>query len=222
MRGDSKTKSNARPTNREKYWDLYARTLASSLQNELLSKCTNEPNVTGAYIESWIRMMARNVVGHRFRVSTGAVVRLNLKSPQCDLIIWDPSELPAFFELGDFALVPLLSVKAIIEIKRQGGPKHRKDLAKQLNDRQDLQYKRHFTLGVFASDNDPAPWFDSEERVNDKWLGEYWETNDEPPVTRILNRNEPDLPGIMAFIYFLTQVASQASRELDRSAPSDR
>jgi len=213
---------------RAQYWDLYARAFASSLSNDLLSECVKEPNVTGAYVESWIRAVARSIVGHRFRVSTGTVVRPNWKSPQCDLIIWDPSELPAFFERGDFALVPIRSVRAIIEIKRHGGARNRSALATQLRDRQNLLptiSDMDFILGVFASDSDSTPWFNSEQKANDQWLSEYWSSHAEPPVTRILYKNKPDAPGIMAFIYFLTQVLARqrtgASRGVASKAASD-
>lgn len=63
-------------------------------------------------------------VGHRFRVSTGTVIRSQDKRrelssvPQCDLIVWDPSEMPAVFESAEFPLVRLYSARAIIEVKR--------------------------------------------------------------------------------------------------------
>src|ERR1700675_4881940 len=100
------------------YWDLYARAFAQPLLlNGSLSGFVANPNVTGAYAETWIRSMARNMLGHRFRVSTGAVIRSNDRARgarsvrQCDLIVWDPSEMPAIFESSEFALVPIFSVR---------------------------------------------------------------------------------------------------------------
>ena len=95
---------------RDEYWDLYARAFGQPLQaNGLFSGFVKNPHVTGAYAEAWIRSMTRSMLGHRFRISTGAVIRACDKKrsghvPQCDLIVWDPSEMPAIFESGDFAL----------------------------------------------------------------------------------------------------------------------
>src|SRR4026207_139102 len=71
--------------------------------------------------DGWSESM---VIG--LRLSTGAVIRTtdilkarHLQSvPQSDLILWDPTELPALFQSGDFALVHIQAARAIIEIKR--------------------------------------------------------------------------------------------------------
>jgi hypothetical protein len=115
---------------RDEYWDLYAQAFTRSLQaNGLLSCFVTNQNVTGAYAEAWIRSMTRNMLGHRFRISTGAVIRSCDHLPsrrlskvsQCDLIVWDPSEMPVIFECSEFALVPLFATRAIIEVKRTDG-----------------------------------------------------------------------------------------------------
>lgn len=101
----------------EEHWNLYARACAQYLgANDLLSSFVTNPNITGAYAEAWMRSMARNMLGNRFRISTGAVIRSTDNAPsrglskvsQCDLIVWDPSEMPAIFECSEFALVPFL------------------------------------------------------------------------------------------------------------------
>src|ERR1019366_9656056 len=123
------------------YWDLYTRAFAQPLQaNGLLSDFVTDANVTGAYAEAWIRSTTRNMLGHRFRISTGAVIRATDRSKtrgtgsvcQCDLIVWDPSEMPAIFESSEFALVPFFAARAIIEIKRTG---KRTELAEELKAR---------------------------------------------------------------------------------------
>src|ERR1035438_5952166 len=123
----------------DEYWNLYARAFAQSLQaNGLLSSFVTNQNVTGAYAEAWMRSMTRNMLGHRFRISNGAVIRPcdNIPSrglskvSQCDLIVWDPSEMPAIFECSEFALVPLFSTRAIIELKRTGNKAEREKLTK--------------------------------------------------------------------------------------------
>lgn len=69
-----------------------------------------------------------------------------------------------------------------------------------------------FVLGVIVNDNhDPQPLFNNERRPTRNWLGEHWlHSKGVPPVIRILCNNEPDTAGIMAFIYFLAQVAGYA------------
>jgi hypothetical protein len=156
------------------------------------------------------------MLGHRFRISTGAVIRSadanrgQASVPQCDLIMWDPSEMPAIFESGEFALVPFFAARAIIEIKRTGT---KTELAKELRDRRELLPFFGPILGVVI--NHPQPLFDQVACTSD-WLKHYrtgqphatrYNKAKEPPMTRLLNGNVHDTDGIMAFIYFLAQVA---------------
>jgi hypothetical protein len=202
---------------RDDYWDAYAEAFAQPLQaNGLLAKFVTNPNVTGAYAEAWLRSMTKNMLGHRFRISTGAVIRgadatRGLASvPQCDLIVWDPSEMPAIFESGEFALVPFFAARAVIEIKRTA---KRKELAEQLKERRDRLPAFGPVLGVVI--DHPQRLFDQVECTPD-WLkhfkykaGEQTRYNaaKEPPMTSLLNENARDMVGIMAFIYFLAQLA---------------
>ena len=196
----------------DEYWDLYARAFVQPLQaNGLLSAFVTNPCVTGAYAEAWLRSMARNMPGLRYRISTGAVIRANDSTrdvPQCDLIVWDPSEMPAIFESSEFALVPIFATRAIIEIKRTGTRAERQKLTEQLKARQNLLRtvsQMDFVLGVILNDKDDSqPLFDDEHPPTENWLQERLD----PPVIRILCDNQPDRNGIMAFIYFLAQVAS--------------
>jgi hypothetical protein len=200
------------------YWNLYAQAFAQPFQaNALFSSFVTNPAITGAYAEAYVRSMIKNVLGQCFQISTGAVTRSQDKTrglgslPQCDVIVWDPSELPAIFESGEFALVPLFSVRAIIEIKRTGTKSEREALTQQLKQRQSLlrtASDMQFVLGVLINDDDPQPWFNDGRKPSPDWLKAYWSKNPEtPPVTRLLHNNEPDTNGIMAFIYFLAQVA---------------
>ncbi len=202
------------------YWNLYAQAFAQPFQtNALFSSFVTNTDITGAYAEAYVRLMIKSMLGHRFRISTGAVTRSQDKSrglasvPQCDVIVWDPSELPAIFESGEFALVPLFSVRAIIEVKRTGTKGKRKALTQQLKNRQSLlptMSDMQFVLGVLVDDNDPEPWFNDQHKPSPDWLKDYWLSNPgKPPITRILHNNVPDANGIMAFIYFLAQVTSR-------------
>jgi hypothetical protein len=122
------------------------------------------------------------------------------KVPQCDLIVWDPTILPALFEAGDFALVPFHAVRAVIEIKRATKKKHEGFLA-QLSTLRKVVPTRS-VLGVVIQH--PAPLF--QLPVTPNWL-EWQKTKDGPPVTRLLDkRGNPDTHGVLAFIYFLAQI----------------
>jgi len=188
------------------HWKAYAEAFAQPLQaNGLVSRFVTNPNVTGLYAEAWIRSTAKNMLSHRFRISTGAVIRSNDSYRgldtvcQCDLIVWDPSELPGLFECGEFALVPFAATRAIIEVKRTLSA--RQNLQDQLSERRKLLPQRGQILGVVVSHL--TPLFD---RVCDPaWFSEH---RPDPPMTRLLdNDNRPDTDGILAFIYFLAQVA---------------
>jgi len=202
---------------RDEFWVAYAEAFAQPLQaNGLLSRFVTNQAVTGDYAEAWIRSMTRSMVGHRFRVSTGAVIRASgaiRGVPQCDLIVWDPSEMPAVFESGEFALVPLFAARAIIEVERSMSTTEK--LPEQLKKRTELLPKFGPVFGVVI--NHPKPLFKGECGPN--WLERYkydsptgcYKT-DEPPMTRLLDdENKPDTNGIMAFIYFLAQVAGHTT-----------
>ncbi|MGZ8843511.1 MAG: DUF6602 domain-containing protein [Pyrinomonadaceae bacterium] len=188
------------------HWRTYAEVFAQPLQaNSLLSRFVTEPNVTGAYAEAWIRATAKNMLSQRYRISTGAVIRptdsyRGLDSVcQCDLIIWDPSELPGLFEYGEFALVPFAAARAIIEIKRTLSTPNK--LLDQLRERRRLLEQRQQILGVVVAH--PSPLFDRE--CDPDWLSQH---SSVPAMTRLLDKdNQPDTDGIMAFIYFLAQIA---------------
>ena len=198
------------------YWENFAEAFIHPMTaNGILGNFVSNPNVTGAYAEAWIRSMVSSMLP-RFRISTGAIIKpsdreIDKKSvPQCDLIIWDPSELPALFEEGEFALVPNVSVRAIIEIKRSvSNIEHFK---KQLKLRQNILAPQYYTkvLGVVVSHN--SPLFPQNESVTPTWLQDahlLWSS--EPAKIRLLDAstNQPDTNEIFAFIYFLAQVARQ-------------
>lgn len=201
----------------EDFWNSYACAAQPFQGNGLFSSFVTNPAITGAYAEAWVRSMIRNMLGQRFRISTGAVIRSMdrkrglVSVPQCDVIVWDPSELPAVFECGEFALVPLCAVRAIIEIKRTGNKRQRPKLTQQLKERESLlptSPDYDFLLGVFVNDNDRQPWFNDEGTLRPDWLADYWlKHSGKPPIVRILHKSKPDTNGIMAFLYFLAQVA---------------
>jgi hypothetical protein len=76
------------------FCQAYAEAFGQPLQaNGLLGRFVTNRNVTGAYAEAWVRSMTKNMLGHRFRISTGTVIRSSdeyaglATLPQCDLIV---------------------------------------------------------------------------------------------------------------------------------------
>ena len=206
----SSAKSYQVPEYWQNFWQSYADAFIAPLKsNDLLGKFVKNSAVTGSYGEAWVRSMVRNMLP-QFRISTGAVIRpsdqtRSLRSvPQCDLIIWDPSELPALFEQGEFALVPTHAVHAIIEIKRKCPDMD--GLTEQLQAcRKLLRIDcRSNLLGVVIEN--PKPLF-PQSKVKPDWLNEAkWET--ECATVALLSQEmAPHNEDIMAFIFFLSQVA---------------
>jgi len=196
------------------YWTSFAEVFAHPLRAAgVLSEFVTNSNVTGAYAEAWIRGLITSMSPH-FRVSTGAIIRPmdkkeDLRSiPQLDAIIWDPSELPAIFEQGDFALVPFNSARAIIETKRTCS-----DVSK-LQDQLKRQQKRLIraircnVLGIVVSHE--LSLFDGV--VDPGWLEqEGW--GDSPAMTRLISGDgsKVDADGVFVLIYFLAQIAGHRS-----------
>jgi hypothetical protein len=194
----------------QEFWKDYAEAFAHPLtSNGILSRFVTNQNVTGAYAEVWVKSMVTTMLP-TYRVSTGTVIRSsdrmrNQTNPQCDLIIWDPTVLPALFEKDEFALVPIHSARAIIEVKRTAAPMEK--FQRQLEERRRVLFHeyRRYVLGVVLSHQKSLFQY----RVDENWLDDLSSTSP-PAITRLLNKktNRADPDGMFAFIYFLFQVAS--------------
>jgi hypothetical protein len=193
----------------DQFWSEYAQAYAHPLlHNELLSRFTSNTAVTGAYAESWIWKLASEMLP-KFKVSTGCIIHASDralrrgKQPQIDLIVWDPSELPAIFECGNFALVPSFSVRGVIEVKRSC--KNLKKFESQLEkQRSEIPAKyQKYILGVLVKHHEnPFP-----EKPFPKWCNELG-TACPPPITRIIDsQDEVDRDGVFALIYLLSQIS---------------
>jgi hypothetical protein len=196
-------------TKMQEFWKDYATAFAHPLtSNGILGKFVRNQNVTGAYAEVWVKSLTRSML-HNYRISTGTIIRISDRmskqpNPQCDMIIWSPAELPALFEKDDFALVPIHSARAIIEVKRTCD--HIADFQQQLQERQKaLFYEyRKYVLGVVVSHKTPLFQYSVEEN----WVN-HLDSKSQPAITRLLDKktNQVDPNGVFAFIFFLSQVA---------------
>lgn len=199
------------------YWSRYAEAFATPLRgNGLLGTFVSNPAVTGAYAEAWVHSLAAAMVSN-LSISTGAVIRTTdvvqrrdlRRVPQSDLILWDPSEMPALFRSGSFALVHTQAARAIIEIKRT--TTDITALQKQLS-RQKLrllsEYRRN-VMGVVVAHNRPL----FGEGLEPDWVAKS-RPGDAVRIARLLDRqtSNPDPDGIFALIYFLSHVARQSKQ----------
>lgn len=190
------------------FWKDYAEAFAHPLKsNGILSRFVQNPNITGAYAETWVRFLVKTMLP-RFRLSTGTIIRPSdrvhkgKQNPQCDLIVWDPTQLPALFEQGDFALVPTMSALAIIEVKRTCS--NVEEFEKQLKERRDclLDWRQQNVLGIVVNHKDAL--FGAEATPD--WIKVRGKTKP-PAITRLLDEgNDADANGVFAFIYFLGQL----------------
>jgi hypothetical protein len=194
-----------------RFWQKFAAAFAHPLTaNGALSDFVSNPNITGAYAEAWVRAIVRSMLPPSLRVSTGAIIRASDSTsdlrqvPQIDLIVWDPSELPALFERDEFALVHTQSARAIIEVKRSIGEEGR--CRQQLRDQQHRLLSEYWSnvLCVVISHSVPL----IKVPVRPDWPSQKT-SGDEPEITRLLKTgsSEADTDGIFAFIYFLSYVA---------------
>lgn len=110
-----------------RYFEEIAQVFVQPLQAQgLLQGFTTNSALLGDYGEAWIRELVVKMLPG-LRVSTGTMVRPTdrresaTSTPQIDILIWDPSWMPAVFECGDFAVVRTQSVRGIIEVKRSLG-----------------------------------------------------------------------------------------------------
>lgn len=200
------------------YWSQIAEAFVQPIRSqELLHRFCRNPNVTGAYAESWVRQIARRMTPY-LTVSTGTVGRPtdardnDLQGPQCDVLIWDPTQLPPIFECGDFALVHTQAARGIIEVKRTLSCSMEK-FREQLRERRRClmhEYKR-YVLGVVVSGS-----FDSDQAIFDTKPGEEERYPDQPPVVRLLNDDftQPDETGIFTLIRLLSEIARAPYPEL--------
>jgi len=193
----------------DQFWDEYAEAYVSQiLQNDLFSKFTNNTAATGAYAESWIRNLVNEMLPS-YKVSTGCIIHASDRAlnetdqSQIDLIIWDPSELPAVFEHGSFALVPSFSVRGIIEVKRSCSNLEKFELQlKKQRDEVPQEWKKHI-LGVLVCHN-KNPF---SVQAYPKWCSGV-DVSSTPQITRILDKDgNVDKEGVFALIYLLSQIS---------------
>ena len=202
----------------ESYWRRYADAFAAPLRtNDQLGAFISNTAVTGAYAEAWLRSLIGSQLIN-LRISTGAIIRTSDEThsrdlrtlPQSDIIIWDPSELPALFVAGDFALVHAQSARAIIEIKRSAtDAEGMQEQLKKQRHRLLVPYRRN-VLGVVLS----GPRSLHEVSIVPDWVSRLDPTS-AVPVVRLLADDQPtaDADGIFALIYFLNHVVKHPEKE---------
>lgn len=220
MKPKPKPKETAKERAKEvrRFWRRFAAAFVAPLRaNGELNGFVTNPAVTGAYAEAWVRQLVQTMaVG--LRVSTGTIIKTTdrlLKKdlrrlPQADLILWDPTELPALFESGDFALIHAASARGIIEVKRSTSdlPKVQRQL-RTLRSRLLSEYRKN-VLGVVIAHAQPLFVDD----LTPGWVMDA-EMDADVRMTRLLSRSgsKPDPDGVFALIYFLSHVVRNPSSD---------
>ena len=193
----------------DKYWKRFAETFAHPIgANGLLRDFISNPSVTGAYAEAWVSSLAQQMVTN-LAISTGAIIRISdstddlRRLPQMDLVLWDQTELPALFRVGNFALVHTMAARGIIEVKRSITS------AKGVQAQLDRQRRRLLSeyqqniICVVVSHNSSLGGVPSPD-----WVRESG-SHDPVRIVRLLDTetSKPDVDGIFALIYFLSHLA---------------
>jgi len=189
----------------------FAEAFAHPLQaNGLLGDFVSNSSVTGAYAEAWVRFLAQQMITN-LTISTGAITRKSdsgsvedlRRLPQIDLLLWDHTELPAPFRVGDFALVHALAARGIIEVKRSITTSIEDVHAQLERQRRRLfpEYRKNVLCVVVAH---TAPISGT---LSPGWVPRQ-RAGDPVCVVRLLDGDSrPDVDGIFGLIYFLSHLA---------------
>jgi hypothetical protein len=220
--------------NKEKrqYWKKYLQTLLRPYKTDsMLNQFVTNRAVTGAFGEALVRKLIQQMLPH-LRISTGAILSLrdhvNLeeqdikydKIPQGDLIIWDPSVLPAAIDVGDFALVSNLAARGVIEVKRTNTSikqtreklgKWRQYLSRvpMLHGNKMFMDCQTNILGVVIKHRNSL--------CEEEPLPEMWDWKNrfgKPPVMVRLfgTKYSEDIDGFLTLIFFLAHIAKQPEK----------
>lgn len=206
------------------YWRNYMKGILLPYKiDSVLKYFTSNSAVTGDFGEALIRSFIRSMLPH-LRISTGSVVKVSNRThsekystlPQGDLIIWDPSLLPAVIDVEDFALVSNLAVRGVIEVKRGNAdiPDTRQQVKKWMDYLSDVptdltakQYMNCNVLGVVITHNSPL-----HKKVP---LPNMWDERQQDPIVIRLFDNKDyseDVDGFLTLIYFLSHIAKQPQK----------
>src|SRR4051812_39366316 len=96
--------------------DHLARSLTASNEIRVF---TDNTDLIGEHAEAVVQDLIARVV-FPLKVSRGAIVHEQIcpdSVPQLDAIVWQPTVLPALFDVGNFALIPRLCAIGFLEIK---------------------------------------------------------------------------------------------------------
>lgn len=103
---------NARAVRRRRYLSSFAEDLLSNSRR--IDDLIQHTGTVGSYREDLVRNLLRKILPARYEVSTGFIEN---SARQLDVIIWDAHRYGALFREGHLVVVPMPSVRAIIEVK---------------------------------------------------------------------------------------------------------
>lgn len=105
-----------RPRQNEYFRQKVFELISSLRQVESLIKKQNL--YQGLVVENILRSFMQSVVPKRIGVSQGFVENQGDLSPQCDIILYDQMNYAPIYSFGEIAIIPSVSVVAIIEVKK--------------------------------------------------------------------------------------------------------
>ena len=212
------------------YWEKYLQTLLKPYKapNSMLNEFVTNTDVTGLFGEALVRSLIQRMLPH-LRISTGAILRLGnyirvkeqkikySKIPQGDLIIWDPSVLPAAIDVGDFALVSNLAARGVIEVKRTN--KTIKQTREKLREWQKYLTKvpmhHEYELSMDCAPNILGVVIKHRTSLSEEAPSpSMWDERRGSPVMVRLFKNDysEDIDGFLTLIFFLAHIAKQPQK----------
>lgn len=213
---------------KRQYWEKYLQALLLPYKTDsMLNNFVTNRAVTGAFGEALVRALIQKMLPH-LRISTGAILRLSDhlyleertidydKIPQGDLIIWDPSVIPAAIEIGDFAVVSNLAARGVIEVKRT-------NTAVKKTQEKLKEWQKYLSMVPLHEDEifmDCAPNIlgvvikHKSSLLEEEPLPNMWDERRVSPVMVRLFKNDysEDIDGFLALIFFLAHIAKQPQK----------
>ncbi len=117
-----------------------------------INSFTNHRSSIGTAHEGILRRFLQQYVPKRFAVSEGFIVdKEGQASNQCDIIIWSALEYSPFYQDGDFVILPIEAVHAVIEVKTSLTKKALLEAFKELQPIHQMKYDAYTAIFAFEA-----------------------------------------------------------------------
>jgi len=135
---------------RSEQYSAFAYSFADELSNQSrrFGRLVEHRGTAGGYREELLRALLRRTLAERYHVATGFIDGCDL---QLDVIIYDRIDYAPVFREGDLVVVPMDSVRAVLEVKTRLTTSALKDALEHLHSLP-FELKAPIFKGVFAFD----------------------------------------------------------------------